>query len=210
MTSKVTTRICELNGWSNHVPTCEPVSCDPPTADGRLIVTGLSDNGNPILPRYSIDFSCSDPGSNLIGSEHLVCGEDGQWDDQFPSCEDALTCGKPPYLEDGDITTSSKTEYSHGERVEYRCQNYYTMQGGPYKTCNNGEWTGWMTCLKPCTVDKHIMASYNIRFRYSHEEKLYLSHNDVIVFSCTRGRPVGTVEMRQRCVNGQMDFPTCE
>ncbi|XP_059197828.1 complement factor H-like isoform X2 [Centropristis striata] len=336
MTSKETTRICLLNGWSNHVPTCEPVSCDPPTADGRLIVKGLPNNDNPILPRYSIDFSCSDPGSNLIGSERLVCGEDGQWDDPFPSCEeitcevgvmpphvdavglppgtntvkagykiqfecdnrrpvdgpaeieclktgewsagyptcddkctlkdvsntvrmtprvlpnnqlrkgqklrfactnrgdsllgeaeveclehgqwshdfptcgDALTCGKPPYLEDGDVTTSSNTEYSHGETVEYSCQNYYTMQGGPHKTCNNGEWIGSITCLKPCTANKYIMASNNIRLKHLQSQKLYSAHNDFIEFTCTRGRPVGRVGMRQRCVNGQMDFPTCE
>ncbi|XP_059197830.1 complement factor H-like isoform X2 [Centropristis striata] len=336
MTSKETTRICTLDGWSNHVPTCEPVSCDPPTADGRLIVKGLPNNDNPILPRYSIDFSCSDPGSNLIGSEHLVCGEDGQWDDQFPSCEEItcevgvmpphvdavglppgnntvkaghklqfqcdnrrpvygpaeieclktgewsagyptcddactvkdvsntvrmtprfltnnqlikgqklrfectnprdtlrgnaevaclangqwshdfptcgapLACGAPPLLVDGDIKTSLKNEYSHGERVEYGCQNLYTMEGGPHKTCNNGEWTGSMTCLKPCTANEHIMASNNIRLRYLQQGKLYSSHNDFIEFICTRGRPVGRVGMRQRCVNGQMNFPTCE
>ena len=51
---------------------------------------GLPDNDDPILPDQRLIFSCDDPGKYLNGSSVLLCGNDGQWDKPFPSCE-----GKP-------------------------------------------------------------------------------------------------------------------
>lgn len=56
-------------------------------------------------------------------------------------------CEKPPHLSNGDPKESSRLQYSHSERVEYICQDHYRMEGGPYKTCVNGQWTGEMRCL---------------------------------------------------------------
>lgn len=39
------------------------------------------------------------------------------------------------------------SQYNHNERVEYMCQRYHTMEGEPYRTCVNGEWTGQLRCL---------------------------------------------------------------
>nr|AAA92556.1 complement regulatory plasma protein [Paralabrax nebulifer] len=337
MISKEATRTCMLDGWSNHVPTCEPLSCEPPPTDGGVTVIGLPDNGNPILPDRFLDFSCDGSGRYLNGSARLICGKDGQWDKPFPSCEDItceigvmpthvsvvglppgtktikagqklqlqcdnaqpvdrpaeieclqtgewnaafpacggdtctltavpdnvrmtpraalknqmrkgqklkfactdrrdtllgkaevecldngkwsypfptcgdpLDCGNPPSLDDGDVTTRRQSVYRHGASVEYRCQALYTMEGGPRKTCDNGEWTGSIRCIKPCTVDTDIMRRHNIEFRYSHEAKLYATHDDVIEFRCTSGRHVGSVQMRQKCLDGVMNFPTCQ
>ncbi|XP_059197204.1 complement factor H-like isoform X2 [Centropristis striata] len=195
--------------WSAGYPTCDD-KCTLKDVSNTVRMTPRALPNNQLSKGQTLRFACTNSRDSLLGEAEVECLAHGQWSHDFPTCGDALTCGKPPYLEDGDVTTSSNTEYSHGETVEYSCQNYYTMQGGPYKTCNNGEWTGLITCLKPCTVNKYIMASNNIRLKYLQKEKLYSAHNDFTVFTCTRGRPVGTVEMRQRCVNGQMNFPTCE
>ncbi|KAI3368487.1 hypothetical protein L3Q82_025500 [Scortum barcoo] len=210
MVSKDDTRTCLLDKWTNHVPICDPFSCDPPPADENITVKGLPQNEEPILPDRFLTFSCDSPGTYLNGSSMLICGKDGQWDNPFPSCEAPVGCQRPPPLEGGDTRESTRPQYRHNERVEYVCQSYYTLEGDHYKTCINGEWTGQTRCLKPCTVDKEVMSQRNIAFRYSRHDKLYSPHNDVIEFSCYRGQPVGTVSMRQKCVNGVMNLPACQ
>ncbi|XP_034386228.1 complement factor H-related protein 3 [Cyclopterus lumpus] len=126
-------------------------------------------------------------------------------------CPDPSDCEKPPPIADGDTTHSLLNKYRHGDWVQYSCQNFYIMEGYPYKRCINGEWDGQMTCLKPCTVDRAAMNSHNITFRYKRDDKMYSPHNDHITFVCTRGKTqVGTLEMRQRCVDGVMQLPTCQ
>uniref|UniRef100_A0A3P9CIW8 Complement factor H n=1 Tax=Maylandia zebra TaxID=106582 RepID=A0A3P9CIW8_9CICH len=131
-----------------------------------------------------------------------TCTRDG-WEPN-PLCE-GMGCGRPPPLSDGDTKTSTKQLYQHNEKVEYICQRYYVMKGGPFKTCNHGEWTGEIRCL-PCTVNRDDMNRHNIRFRFSRDDK----HDDEIEFMCTRGRPVGTLRMRQKCEHGVIHLPTCQ
>uniref|UniRef100_A0A3Q1GYN7 Sushi domain-containing protein n=1 Tax=Anabas testudineus TaxID=64144 RepID=A0A3Q1GYN7_ANATE len=119
-------------------------------------------------------------------------------------------CGKPPTLPDGDLKYDIKFSYVNTEKVEYICQLHYTMQGEPFKTCNNGRWTGSMRCLRPCTVNTEDMNRHNIRFSHKTDDKLYLPHEDHITFSCIRGTvPDGRMEMRQYCNDGVMNLPTC-
>uniref|UniRef100_UPI0037E938B2 complement factor H-like n=1 Tax=Semicossyphus pulcher TaxID=241346 RepID=UPI0037E938B2 len=336
MVSKDDTRTCLLNKWTNHMPICEPLSCDPPSEDERIRIKGLSENQDLILPDRFLTFSCDAPGTYLNGSSVLICGHDGKWDNAFPTCEDIIctpgtmpphlrvtglptanetmkvghklqfecndrhalegpeeieclqtgqwnvpfpkctekceitgelqsvrittrvpsdkrlrkgekitftcrhnqpghvlrghktvecleggqwsdsfpTCGppsgceRPPLLADGDIKGSVKHQYGHNEKVEYVCQSLHTMNGSPFKTCNNGEWTGQMKCLRPCTVDAHLMNRNNIRFRYVADTKLYAPHDDAITFTCTGSRsPVGRQNMRQVCTDGVMNLP---
>uniref|UniRef100_A0A3Q1IA57 Sushi domain-containing protein n=1 Tax=Anabas testudineus TaxID=64144 RepID=A0A3Q1IA57_ANATE len=336
MVSKVSSRTCMLDRWTNHVPVCEPLSCEPPPVDNEITVKGLPENDEPILPGRFLTFSCDVPGKYRNGSSALVCGQDGKWDNPFPTCEDitcdvdvmhpnlhatGLTsanetmkighvlqfscdtgyrldgsvriqclqsgqwdkpfptcskncrvteipgsvrlttkhvagsqlrageklrfdcrqrnhvihgndkveclangqwsepfptcgppvgCGKPPTLPDGDLKYDIKFSYVNTEKVEYICQPYYTMEGEPFKTCNNGLWTGSMRCLRPCTVNTDDMNRHNIRFTHKTNDKLYSPHKDHITFSCIRGTvPDGRLEMRQQCNDGLMNLPTC-
>ncbi|XP_067369013.1 complement factor H-like [Channa argus] len=206
--------VCLMQGWLEvHYGKCyfQASGCEPPPADGHLTITGLPENHEPMLPDHVLVFSCDDPGKYMNGSSVLICGKDGQWNHPFPSCKAPSGCGKPPPLTDGDTRFTSKYEYNHNDRVEYVCKNYYTMRGEPFKICNNGDWTGNITCLRPCTVDKEIMLKHNIAFLYSGEEKLYSPHQTYITFRCTgRTRHVGTVSMRQQCIDGVISLPTCQ
>uniref|UniRef100_A0A8D3B9S7 Sushi domain-containing protein n=1 Tax=Scophthalmus maximus TaxID=52904 RepID=A0A8D3B9S7_SCOMX len=341
MVSKDDTRTCLLDKWTNHVPICDPLSCDPPPDDAEITVQGLPQNDDPVLPDRFLTFSCDGPGKQLNGSSRLICGNDGQWDKPFPSCEDISckademdpnlradgllrehgkmkighriifhcedgyslegaeqiqclqtgqwnvpfptcigiptlfiftevpfkvhidtyvpghqltkgqklrfscslrshilrgkaeveclaggqwsdpfpTCGGKRILHwvvgnrrlfaDGDTKESTQHRYSHNDKVEHICQPYYVMRGGPFKTCSNGEWTGDITCIRPCTVDREAMNKRNISFRYSRYDKLYATHDEEIEFRCNRGRKVGRVAMRQRCDDGAMELPSC-
>ncbi|KAA8589411.1 hypothetical protein FQN60_012776 [Etheostoma spectabile] len=204
MVSKDDTRTCTLDKWTNHVPICEPLSCDPPPAVGGVIVKGLPDNDDPILPDRLLKFSCEGPGKYVNGSSVLRCGQDGQWNHPFPTCE---SCGTLPHIADADTKGTPKSWYSNGESVEYMCQNFYTMDGKPQQTCIDGKWTGQMRCLKPCTVDRELMNRYNLAFRYGYQDKLYSAHLDWIEFICTKGRRTGTLLMRQQCIDACSKLP---
>ncbi|KAL3047057.1 hypothetical protein OYC64_021313 [Pagothenia borchgrevinki] len=328
MVSKDDTRTCFLDNWTNHLPICEPLSCELPPANEGLMVKGIPENDDLILPDRFLEFRCDGPWKNLNGSSMLICLKDGQWDNAFPTCEDItckveelslhltvaglptanktvkvgrklqfhcedeygldgseeitclengqwnapfptcaekckvtgvsdtvrfstdrqvkrLTfschkngdtllgnaevtclangqwsapfptcgapsgCGKPTPLEDGDIEGTVGHEYRNGAKVKYICPNFYIMQGGPHKTCTNGQWVGQMRCLKPCTVNRHDMTTHNIGFKYSTYDKIYSEHDDIIGFRCTRGRHDGALNMRQKCIDGVMLLPTC-
>uniref|UniRef100_A0A8C5DZS7 Sushi domain-containing protein n=1 Tax=Gouania willdenowi TaxID=441366 RepID=A0A8C5DZS7_GOUWI len=118
-------------------------------------------------------------------------------------------CGKPPTIDDGIILAGIKEQYAENDQVTYGCPLYYTIEGGPYKTCINGEWIGEIRCNKPCIVDRDAMNRQNIEFKYSRHDRIYSGHNDMIEFRCKRGTKVGPVSMRQRCVDGVIDLPTC-
>ncbi|XP_042272953.1 complement factor H-related protein 4-like [Thunnus maccoyii] len=153
-------------------------------------------------------YRCRSGYKKTDGADKLTCTRDGWSPD--PPCQVPAGCERPPVLANGDTTTSAKPRYEHNERVEYICQQYYIMEGEPYQTCNNGEWTGEMKCLKPCTVDKELLEAHNLEIRHTRADKLYSAHDDVIGFQCVTGtRHDGRVGMRQKCYDGVMDLPTC-
>ncbi|KAM9761622.1 complement factor H-like isoform 2-T2 [Menidia menidia] len=119
-------------------------------------------------------------------------------------------CSSPPLLDNGDIKDSLKQEYKHDEKVEYVCQAWHIMEGGPFRKCVDGEWTGEITCLKPCTVNEDDMTANNIQLIRG-EGKIYLTHGDHITFECTgRKSRVGSVAFRQMCKDGVITLPRCE
>lgn len=60
--------------------------CDPPPTVQGLTVKGLPENCIPIRPNHILTFSCDGPGKYLNGISVLMCGEDGQWNNPFPTC----------------------------------------------------------------------------------------------------------------------------
>ncbi|XP_034736593.1 complement factor H-related protein 2-like [Etheostoma cragini] len=125
-----------------------------------------------------------------------------------PLCREIVGCGSPPPLTDGDVKYTLKSNYSHQERVEFMCQSYHTMEGGPYRTCINGEWIGQMRCLKPCIVNEEVYKQHNITLKS--DGSTFFTHDEMIEFKCARGIPVGAVAMRQRCNGGEILLPTCQ
>uniref|UniRef100_A0A3Q3L8B2 Complement factor H-like n=1 Tax=Labrus bergylta TaxID=56723 RepID=A0A3Q3L8B2_9LABR len=201
--------ICGHEGeWDHPFPTCEGTKKN--YMDPRLTVTGPIIANKTYNVGHNLRFQCDDQYS-LQGPEVIECLQNGQWNKAFPTCTAPKGCGRPPPLANGDTKNSAHSKYRHNDWVEYDCQHLYTMNGRPYKTCKNGEWTGQMKCLRPCTVTRETMNRYNIRFTHSNEEKLYAPHNDRITFSCTYGRrPVGSVGMHQVCNDGVIHLPSCQ
>uniref|UniRef100_A0A672ISZ0 Sushi domain-containing protein n=1 Tax=Salarias fasciatus TaxID=181472 RepID=A0A672ISZ0_SALFA len=184
-------------------------TCEIAELHSKLRVTGLPQSGETIESGHTLYFECSD-GLKLDGNPQIRCLRSGDWSAPFPTCSAPVHCGNPPPLDNGDTTEAPKYVYSHDERVEFRCQNYYVMEGEPFKTCVNGEWRGDMKCLKPCTVNKNLLNKHNIRFKYTYNDKLYSEHDDEMEFVCKSGSPVAGNDMRVRCLDGEIRLPTCQ
>ncbi|XP_059197823.1 complement factor H-related protein 4-like isoform X2 [Centropristis striata] len=154
----------------------------------------------------TISYSCQEGYKTTAVNKRAKCTRNG-WTPN-PLCEELVSCGTPPPLKDGDIKYSIETQYSHNERVEYQCQSRYTMEGGPNRTCINGEWTGHMRCLEPCIVNEDDHRQHNITLKSNGSR--YFSHDEIIDYRCARGIPVGAIAMRQRCNSGVLLLPSCQ
>ncbi|XP_071388059.1 complement factor H-related protein 2-like [Centroberyx affinis] len=205
-TSKQVT--CKDDGTWDESPVCQEVVCDSPHDEHVDYQWTPSYHWQRRRLDGIINYRCRAGYKTTHGRNHATCTRDG-WTPK-PLCQAPVLCGRPPLLEGGDINDSVKVMYDHGERVVYVCQSYHTLIGQSHKTCYNGEWTGEMRCLKPCTVSEEKMRKKNIAFRYTDKTEVYSRHNDVIEFSCIKGRPDGRLEMRQRCNDGEISLPSCQ
>ncbi|ETE57789.1 Complement factor H, partial [Ophiophagus hannah] len=120
-------------------------------------------------------------------------------------------CGHPPPMENGDIVDSPKATYFPSETVTYQCQNFYTMEGSPRVTCQNGHWSQTPTCRVSCTASEEDMREHNIRLRWSNRNKIYSEDGNRVEFTCLRGyKPhPNTRSLRANCVDGKFDYPDC-
>ncbi|XP_025755199.1 complement factor H isoform X2 [Oreochromis niloticus] len=198
----------ENERWSNPLPRCEAAKdcrrSPPPLSHGRA----KPGTRYPYRHNDKVEYVC-DTDYSMEGGPFKTC-VDGDWVGEM-RCRLAHGCGRPPHLSDGDTKSRPKYQYQHNDKVEYICQQYYVMEGGPFKTCKDGEWTGEIRCLHPCTVNREDMNKHNIQFQHRRHDKLYSEHNDVIEFECKRGyRHDGAVGMRQKCEHGVIHLPTCQ
>uniref|UniRef100_A0A670Y8S2 Sushi domain-containing protein n=1 Tax=Pseudonaja textilis TaxID=8673 RepID=A0A670Y8S2_PSETE len=118
-------------------------------------------------------------------------------------------CGLPPVVENGDILDSPKPIYFPSETVTYQCQNFYTMEGSPRVTCQNGHWSQPPTCRVACTANEEDMRVRNIKLRWSNRDKIYSEDGTTVEFVCLRGyKPhPNTRSLRANCVDGKFDYP---
>uniref|UniRef100_A0A8C2E6W7 Sushi domain-containing protein n=1 Tax=Cyprinus carpio TaxID=7962 RepID=A0A8C2E6W7_CYPCA len=153
------------------------------------------------------DVEC-DPG--FMSTDRSIKCINGRW--EKPVCK-GQKCGPPPEVDYADTIELKKDEYNTGERVEYSCFNKYTLDLRPpfskYLTCEQGEWSGNIKCLKPCTVTVEEMNRRGIGLAYADRQKMFTPHNDYITFMCQRGKDLVRAALRQQCNDGMMILPEC-
>nr|XP_016852622.1 PREDICTED: complement factor H [Anolis carolinensis] len=197
---------CENKTWSDP-PTCEDVRCPPPPD----ILNGWlrGNKKQKYSPNETMQYQC-DNGYYISGSRTITCSKK-QWS-TAPQCKaNTEKCGRPPSIENGDIRDLLKEQYESGERVIYKCQRYYNMEGDAAVSCQNGHWSDTPKCIVPCTASQEDMERNNIRLRWTGKDKLYSTAGDVAEFSCKWGyRPdPSSPEFRVQCVNGTFEYPQC-
>lgn len=109
------------------------LSCDTPPEDDQMIVSGLPDSDNPILPDRFLTFSCKGPGTILNGSSVLICGKDGQWDSPFPTCE-----GKTSQYKYLNVRFDRHTVFH--DKLRFMCSRHY-LSGAATAPSPQGYWT---------------------------------------------------------------------
>ncbi|XP_058032295.1 complement factor H-like isoform X6 [Ahaetulla prasina] len=197
---------CRQNNWS-RLPRCVDVRCSsPPEIQNGQIIGEIKEK---YLPREKVQYRCN-TGYTHLRSPFITCSKNG-WT-QTPNCTDiGENCGRPPHVENGDITDLSKPIYLHSERVIYQCQNFYTIEGSPNVTCQKGRWSQTPTCRAACTVSKEDMREHNIRLKWRYGDKIYSEDGNTVEFVCLIGykQHPNTRSLRVNCVDGKFDYPYC-
>ncbi|XP_078802254.1 complement factor H-related protein 1-like isoform X2 [Oryzias latipes] len=203
---KTTRRVvtCKDNGEWDIRPECQDISCHELRRDRYLFSFYIPLEQSRVNGRAN--YSCKSGYEKPDGVTQAICTRDGWMPERL--CEAKNRCSPPPPIEDGDIMRT-KPEYGEGEKAEYVCPRHYAMEGGPL-TCRNGQWTGRVRCIKPCTVTQEEMDINNLRILKDWLDKIYSQHNHHLTFRCKSGkRHDGRVAMRQQCIEGVIQLPTC-
>lgn len=101
-------RKCMLSGrWTGAVPVCQEITCSKPSVPTHGEITG---------DRFSVNstvvYDCK-AGYSVKGARKLVCGLDGRWSDQVPSCQ-AGVCGAGKLVGPRGSITSPNYPNSYG------------------------------------------------------------------------------------------------
>nr|KAF6399637.1 complement factor H [Molossus molossus] len=135
--------VCGDSGWSG-TPSCQEKECTIPDIEDNLIV-------HPRKEKYVVGdvlkFSCR-PRLKLLGPDSVQCYHFG-WSPNLPTCKDEVKpCDLRPELLNGKATDTPKSEYEHGEVVEYVCNPRYLIKGSRKIQCVDGEWTALPMCVE--------------------------------------------------------------
>ncbi|XP_015909943.2 P-selectin isoform X1 [Parasteatoda tepidariorum] len=137
-------RLCLENAtWSNAEPSCEVVACAAPDRkDDQTLI-----EGDTYIVENWVNYRCS-TGYEVIGNSSRVCGSDGKWSGETPSCK-LVDCSSPSAIANGQGFLSNGTT-TYRSVVQYRCLPDFQMVGESSRTClETGEWSG----LEPKCVD---------------------------------------------------------
>ncbi|KAM8930724.1 coagulation factor XIII B chain-like [Pelodytes ibericus] len=131
----------------------------------------------------------------------------------YPKCtktEKEGKCSAPPTVRYGDTLEAILPVYNSGSVVEYRCPNFYKLQGNNILKCEDGKWSEPPVCLEPCTVAAKDMKENNIELQYVTAQKLYSEHDDFIEFKCLSQYHISDPKLlRIKCNRGVLRYPKC-
>ncbi|XP_073438982.1 coagulation factor XIII B chain-like isoform X2 [Dendrobates tinctorius] len=198
---------CVKGKWMN-VPKCVVTACNQPPTVLNAKINGQTKNiyasGDIVMYSCNKDYSLEQSLTGEAKCENTV------WIN-LPVCRRiGDQCGPPPTVQFGDTVDIRKNHYKTREYVEYKCKNYYLLQGNKKVQCMNGVWGEAPVCLEPCTAKEKSMEDNNIHLRWSGEKKIYLTHGDQTEFGCKPGfeSPPNT-QMRITCEHGKLEYPKC-
>uniref|UniRef100_A0A0E9Y1H7 Beta-2-glycoprotein-1 fifth domain-containing protein n=1 Tax=Anguilla anguilla TaxID=7936 RepID=A0A0E9Y1H7_ANGAN len=85
----------------------------------------------------------------------------------------------------------------------------YKISGPSSIICDNGQWNDPPKCLQPCTVTMEEMEQRGIQFKYGPPRKVYIKHEDRILFICRYGKSPADYTFIEYCNDGRMSIPSC-
>uniref|UniRef100_A0A669B8Z5 Sushi domain-containing protein n=1 Tax=Oreochromis niloticus TaxID=8128 RepID=A0A669B8Z5_ORENI len=228
--------VCNVAFWW-----LDPLSSDYlPSLFQGLTVKGLPENCLPIRPNHILTFSCDGPGKYLNGVSVLICGQDGQWNNPFPTC---IVGVMHPHLYVAGLPPSNEI-MATGHKLRFLCSNTHELIGSTEIEClENGQWnSSFPTCSdgktafkKGNNVEESVERSCgrpppvsdgdtktSTKQQYQHNERVeYICQKCHIMVTgpfktCVDGEWIGEIRcllligLRQRCENGVIHLPTCQ
>ncbi|XP_012786544.2 complement factor H-related protein 2 isoform X3 [Ochotona princeps] len=198
---------CTEKGWS-PTPRCLRLCFLP------FVENGHSESSRKIhLQGDTVQIVCDEGYGLQNGGNSIVCTEGG-WS-AAPECRSlnaTQSCGPPPPIDNGDITSFPLLKYPPGSRVGYSCQAFYELKGHGYVTCRNGRWSEPPKCLDACIISEENMNKNNIQLKWRDSRKLYAKTGDIVEFMCKDSYKAArhTSAFRAVCHEGKFEYPKCE
>uniref|UniRef100_A0A9J7ZG39 Sushi, von Willebrand factor type A, EGF and pentraxin domain-containing protein 1 n=1 Tax=Cyprinus carpio carpio TaxID=630221 RepID=A0A9J7ZG39_CYPCA len=143
------TVLCGSSGqWIGGVPVCHPVKCAAPKEipNGYVRYTRLQFS-------QSVTYSCH-RGYSLQGPETLTCLENGQWQQEAPTCVQ-IYCSPPKPIENGFVEGRDR---KFGVTIFYSCFPGFLLVGNNHLTCEEHGWSSSEPKCIPadCGLPPHI------------------------------------------------------
>ncbi|XP_043856162.1 complement factor H-like isoform X2 [Dromiciops gliroides] len=205
--SEGSTEVTCIGGSWKGDPQCKDNSCGPaPQIENAEIISDIKAK---YQPGDIVSYNCV-RSLKMYGKSYIRC-VNKSWT-ELPQCKEEVgKCGPPPPINNGDTINFLSPEYAPGSTVEYRCQQFYVLQGSPIVTCRNGLWTREPTCLESCTASKEMMTKNNIELRWRNDDKLYSRTGQEMEFTCRWGYRLAprSPPLRATCVEGKINYPKC-
>ncbi|XP_039184123.1 complement factor H-like [Crotalus tigris] len=127
----------------------------------------------------------------------------------WPGCSSQNECEEPDEIDFGEIVSTEKAKYLENDRVQYRCNPVYILEGPEWIQCKAQEWTPHPPkCLAPCSITRQQLAAKKL-FVFGNQRKARLiQSNHSLQFQCSEGYVLVAPSVRM-CVDGYMELPLC-
>ncbi|XP_026014081.1 P-selectin-like [Astatotilapia calliptera] len=206
---------CDHHGnWTAEKPTCQAILCQNPEREAPLIMQ-CSESETELRPNSTCSFSCEE-GFELQGANTIKCSEDGQWNENIPTCK-AKGCPAPEVPTNGQISCSPSlssflshdTPHPLGMVCHFTCDEGHELQGAHSMECTHpGQWT---SRSPTCTAVTCLLleAPENGHISCSSTESVY---NSQCSFTCDQGYSLEGPELLTCGHHGNWtaEKPTCQ
>ncbi|CAH2312484.1 Hypothetical predicted protein [Pelobates cultripes] len=189
---------------------CSNIPCSPPPEIENGVLTGYKKNQ--YASGEKVRYGCNNGyvfEKKTNEKSEAIC-EETQWK-SIPVCRKiGERCGPAPVVQYGDYLGPKQNNYTSGYIMQYKCPKFYKTEGETLVRCENGVWGDPPVCLEPCTANAKDMKENNIEFKWISLSKLYMEHDDAIIFRCNYGYEISNpTHLRVKCNRGVILYPKC-
>ncbi|XP_028296412.1 beta-2-glycoprotein 1-like [Gouania willdenowi] len=195
--------------WSNPPPLCKAVNCPlpKPPRDGR-IVHDKPETRATTMYGQGWTYECNSP--KAPSHERGSCMADGSVTEP-PVCRE-VSCSIPTNIPNGFITFAVLRPHGYKEKVQYACNEHYTLDGKAEIQCmNTGNWSLKPACKAFCTVGiKRGRIFYNGKKVWIADLKPNrVLHGEHVAFYCLNRAEKCGYPVVSTCNDGVLHIPEC-
>ena len=201
--------ICQNNGeWSNTVPSCEMITCLPPTIENAVFYPATDTS---MILGSQVRVDCLDA-YTLQGDSVMQCLEDGEWGttSSMPSCE--LVFCTEPYIANGHFTGDRlHPGFTYGENIHVSCNTGFQLNGDVDLVCDSdATWSAPMPVCDPIGCAEPDITHAVVRGALNGHDGGYVAR-DIINIECEVGFELSGQNQLFCDLNGEWNtaFPRC-